>query len=528
METALNGAKQFLKEEMAEELLQRNEEKYRTLVEEGFDGIFIQKGPKIIFANKRLHESLGYERGELQGIDHRLLYHPDFQNLILESVKACTGGANILSQLEVKLRRKNGSYCDVEISARSIAFNGVSGIQVWVRDITERRRVDKEKQNLEVQIYQEQKMQAIGTLAGGIAHCFNNLLMGIQGNASLVLLGIDSTHPHYEKLKHIEEQVQSGADLTKQLLGFARGGKYDVRRTNLNELIEKSSHIFGRTKQEIQIHKKYEKDIWPVEVDQGQIEQVFLNLYINAWQAVPGGGELYLESENVTLDQSYVKPYDLEPGRFVKISVRDNGIGIDEITQQRIFEPFFTTKEMGRAKGLGLAAAYGIIKNHSGIINVSSKKGEGTAFNIFLPVPKGEVLRGEGSPGQGLKERETILFVHGEDMIAEVGSKMLKKLGYEVLGTRWGEEAVKLYQENKDKIDMVLLDIVTPDLRETGAAYHRIRESNPGIKVLFASGNGIDGQAAEIFDHRCNGFIHKPFTLDQLSQKIRETLDKHS
>jgi len=527
METAFNGAKQFLKEEMAEELLQQNEEKYRTLVEEGFDGIFIQKGPKIIFANKRVHELLGYERGELQGSDHRLLYHPDFQNLILESVKACTGGAHILSQLEVKLRRKNGSYCDVEISARSIAFNGVSGIQVWVRDITERRRVDKEKQNLEVQIYQEQKMQAIGTLAGGIAHCFNNLLMGIQGNASLVLLGIDSTHPHYEKLKHIEEQVQSGADLTKQLLGFARGGKYDVRRTNLNELIEKSSHIFGRTKQEIQLHKKFEKDIWPVEVDQGQIEQVLLNLYVNAWQAVPGGGELYLESENVTLDESYVKPYDLEPGRFVKISVRDNGIGIDEITQQRIFEPFFTTKEMGRAKGLGLAAAYGIIKNHSGIINVSSKKGEGTAFNIFLPVPKGGVLRGEGSPGQGLKERETILFVHGEGMIAEVGSKMLKKLGYEVLSARWGEEAVKLYQENKDKIDMVLLDIVTPDLRQTGAAYHRIRESNPGIKVLFASGNGIDGQAAEILDHRCNGFIHKPFTLDQLSQKIREILDRH-
>jgi two-component system cell cycle sensor histidine kinase/response regulator CckA len=527
MDTASNGAKQLLKEEMAEELLQWDEEKYRTLVEEGFDGIFIQKGPKIIFANKRLHELLGYERGELQGIDPWLLYHPDFQNLVVESVKACPHGGTILSHLEVKLHRKDGSYYDAEINARSIDLNGVSGIQVWVRDIAERKRVEEEKQNLEVQIYQEQKMQAIGTLAGGIAHCFNNLLMGIQGNASLVLLGIDPTHPHYEKLKHIEQQVQSGADLTKQLLGFARGGKYEVRRTNLNDLIEESSRIFGRTKQEIQIHKKFEKDIWPAEVDQGQIEQVLFNLYVNAWQAVPGGGDLYIESENVTLGESYVKPYDLEPGRFVKISVRDNGIGIDETTQQRIFEPFFTTKEMGRAKGLGLAAAYGIIKNHSGIINVSSKKGEGTTFDIFLPVPKGEVLREKESPGQGLKERETILFVDGEDMIADVGSRMLKKLGYEVLSARCGQEAVKLYEENKDKIHMVLLDIATPNLQETGAAYHRIREMNPAMKVLFTSGNGIDGQVAEILDHRGNGFIHKPFTLGQLSHKVREILDRY-
>ena len=527
METGLRQTKEFLKEEMPVQMLQQSLEKYRTLVEEGVDGIFIQKGPKIIFANKRLHELLGYEWGELQGIDHWLLYHPDYQNLPMERAGTFIHGETILSREEAKLRRKDGSYCDVEINARSIKFNGVSGIQVWIRDITESKQAEEEKQNLEAQVHQKQKMEAIGTLAGGIAHCFNNLLMGIQGNASLVLLGIDSTHPHYEKLKHIEQQVQSGANLTKQLLGFARGGKYDVRRTNLNELIEKSSRIFGRTKREIQIHKKFEKNIWPVEVDQGQIEQVFLNLYVNAWQALPGGGDLYLQSENVTLDESFVKPYDLEPGRFVKISVRDNGIGIDEITQQRIFEPFFTTKETGSAKGLGLAAAYGIIKNHSGILSVSSKKGRGTTFDIFLPVPKGEVLREKGSPRQGLKERETILFVDGEDMIADVGSQMLKKLGYEVLSARCGEEAIGVYKQNKDKIDLVLLDVVTPDLGEREVAYHRLKEINPAIKVLFSSGNGIDDRAAEILDDRRNGFIQKPFTLSQLSQKVREILDKH-
>jgi two-component system cell cycle sensor histidine kinase/response regulator CckA len=343
----------------------------------------------------------------------------------------------------------------------------------------------------------------------------------------LVLLGIDSTHPHYEKLKHIEQQVQSGANLTKQILGFARGGKYDVRRTNLNELIEKSSRIFGRTKREIRIHKEFEKDLWLVEVDQGQIEQVLLNLFVNAWQAMPGKGELYLETENVTLTETYINPYQVNPGRYVKISLRDNGIGMDEITQQRIFEPFFTTKETGSAKGLGLAAAYGIIKNHSGILNVSSKKGKGTTFDIFLPVPKEEALREKGSPRQGLRERETILFVDGDDMIADVGSQMLKKLGYEVLSARCGEKTIEVYKQNRDKIDLVLLDVVTPDLGDREVAYHRLKEINPAIKVLFSSGNGIDDQAAEILDDQYNGFIQKPFTLSQLSRKVREILDKH-
>jgi two-component system cell cycle sensor histidine kinase/response regulator CckA len=527
MERGLRQKREFLKEETPVEMLQQSEEKYRTLVEEGFDGIIIQKGPKIIFANKRLHEILGYEWGELQGIDHWILYHPDYQGLPIERAETCVHGDRILSWKEAKLRRKDGSYCDVEINARSIKFNSVSGIQVWIRDIREPKQAEKEKQTLEAQIYQKQKMEAIGTLAGGIAHCFNNLLMGIQGNASLVLLGIDSTHPHYEKLKNIEQQVQSGADLTKQLLGFARGGKYNVRRTNLNELIEKSSRIFSRTKREIQIHKTFEEDIWPVEVDQGQIEQVFSNLYVNAWQALPGGGDLYLQSENVTLEESYVKPYDLEPGRFVKISVRDNGIGMDEITQQRIFEPFFTTKGTDSAKGLGLAAAYGIIKNHSGILKVSSKKGDGTTFDIFLPVPKEEALRKNRSPRLGLRQRETILFVDGDYVIADVGSQMLKKLGYEVLSARCGEETIEVYRQNRDKIDLVLLDVVTPDLGDREVAYHRLKEINPTIKVLFSSGNGIDDQAAEILDDQYNGFIQKPFTLSQLSQKVREILDKH-
>ncbi|GAG21264.1 unnamed protein product, partial [marine sediment metagenome] len=255
-----------------------------------------------------------------------------------------------------------------------------------------------EKKRLEAQFQAAQRMEAIGTLAGGLAHDFNNILMGIQGNTSLILLHKTSTHPDYERLKGIEEGVKSGAELTRQLLGFARGGKYEVRPTNLNELIENQNHMFGRTKKEITIRGKYEDKPWTVEVDQGQIEQVLLNLYVNAWQAMPGGGDLYIETENVTLDEDYAKPFNMEPGRYVKISVTDSGVGMDEATQQRIFEPFFTTKEMGRGTGLGLASVYGIIRNHGGIISVYSEKGKGTTFEIYLPVSQRELIKEEELP----------------------------------------------------------------------------------------------------------------------------------
>ncbi len=194
-------------------------------------------------------------------------------------------------------------------------------------------------------------MEAIATLAGGIAHDFDNLLMGIQGNASLILLGKTSDHPDYERLKNIEQQVQSGAELTKQLLGFGRGGKYEVRPTDLNELIRKQNRMFGRIKKEITVRGEYEEDLWTVEVDPWRIHQVLLNLYVNAWQAMPGGGNLYIQTENVTLDEHYTRPFNIEPGRYVKISITDTGVGMDEATQQRIFDPFFTTKETGRGPG---------------------------------------------------------------------------------------------------------------------------------------------------------------------------------
>ena len=260
-----------------------------------------------------------------------------------------------------------------------------------------------------------------------------------------MMTDIDSSHAHAEHLKGIEEYIRRASDLTKQLLGFARGGKYEVKPTDLNDLIKNSSHMFGRTKKEIEIHQKFQQDLQTVEVDRNQIEQVLINLYINAWQAMPAGGKLYLQTENTTLEEDYVKPHMVQPGKYVKISITDTGVGMDEATRQRIFDPFFTTQEMGGSTGLGLASAYGIIKNHGGIINVYSEKGEGTTFNIYLPASEKEVSEEKELVGELLKGAETVLLVDDEQMVIDVGGPMLEKLGYGSI-TRF---STKIYENNR-------------------------------------------------------------------------------
>jgi PAS domain S-box-containing protein len=505
-------------QKQAEEELRESEERYRLLVENANDAIFIIEDGKVKFPNSKTEEMTGYSEKELSEIPFINIIHPDDREMVLERRRKRLLGKKPPSIYSFRMINKSGAELLVQINTVFIAWEGKPATLNFIRDIREQRR-------LETQLQQAQKMESVGTLAGGIAHDFNNLLMGILGRTTLISADVDSFHPHTEHLKGIEEYVKSAADLTKQLLGFARGGRYVVEPTELNELIKNQSQMFGRTQKDINIQEKYEKDLWVVEVDQKQIEQLLLNLYVNSWHAMPGGGELYIQTENIVIDEFFNRPYHVEPGKYVKISVTDTGVGMDKATQQRIFEPFFTTKEMGRGTGLGLASAYGIIKNHDGFIDVYSEKGQGTTFNIYLPASEKEAVKEVEIHEELYRGTESLLLVDDEDMIVDVGCGIIDRLGYKSLTAKSGEEAIGIYKKNYDKIDMVILDMIMPDMGG-GETYDKLKEINPDIKVLLSSGYSIDGLATEILERGCNGFIQKPFNMADLSKKIREILDK--
>jgi CheY-like chemotaxis protein len=335
---------------------------------------------------------------------------------------------------------------------------------------------------------------------------------------------MNTNHPYYEKLKRIEDYVRSGAELTKQLLGFARGGRYEVAVADLNEIVDRTSTMFGRTKKEIMIHGKFQQNLWTVEVDRGQIEQVFMNLYVNAWQAMPRGGDLYLETANITINDGYVKPFFVKPGRYVKVSVTDTGIGMDEKTRERIFEPFFTTKEMRRGTGLGLASVYGIVKGHNGIINCYSEKGHGATFTVYLPASEKEFVKEAQVPADIVSGEGTILLVDDEDMIVEVSSELLEVLGYRVHVANNGKDAIEIYRDKWGEIDVIILDMIMPGMGG-GETFEVLKSINPDVKVILSSGYSINGKAKEIMNRGCKAFIQKPFEMADLSDKIKKVLN---
>lgn len=424
-----------------------------------------------------------------------------------------------IHQNDTQLIDKDGNliyfHCTANVALKDKDGKPTAVMEIF-RDITQQKR-------LEAQVQQAKKMEAIGTLAGGIAHDFNNLLMGIQGNASLMLFKTDHNHQHYKMLKSIEKLVESGAKLTRQLLGYASEGRYEVKSINLEELVEETSETFGRTRKEITIHRDLAEDLSAIEADQGQIEQVLLNLYVNASEAMSYGGDIFLKATNMAQGRMKGKLYDPKPGKYVLLTVRDTGKGMDKETQERIFEPFFTTKEMSGGTGLGLASVYGIIKGHGGYIDVESEKDHGTTFNIYLPASEKKVEKTTGSDQQIIDGKGTILLVDDEEMVLDIGVKILQHLGYKVLEARAGKEAVETYKTNGDKLDLVILDMVMPEMGG-GEVYDRMKEINSNVKVLLSSGYSVDGQAKEILDRGCDDFIQKPFTMRELSGKLSKLL----
>ena len=531
-----------------EELL-RGDKRFRAVFEAAPLGIAIaDPDGYFIETNNAFHRLLGYDPQEVKELTFVDITHPeDRQETERLSLEARNGTINAY-ETEKRYLKKNGDYLWAIVRATAIRDNH-GKLQYWlgiIEDVTERKKAkealeesekryrnilesikdeEQERKRLESQVQHAQKMEAIGTLAGGIAHDFNNLLMGFQGNVSLMMMDLEDDHPHQEFLRNMENYVKRGSELTRQILGFARGGKYEVKTTDINALIDKSADMFGRTKKEIIIHKKLQENLWSVTADRGQIEQVLLNLFVNAWQAMPGGGNLFLQTDNVTLEEhDYDKPYAIGPGKYVRISVSDTGLGMDKATRERIFEPFFTTKAVGRGTGLGLASAYGIIKNHGGIINVYSEKGHGATFKIYLPASGKQLIKEKIRHEAVLTGSEMILLVDDEKMVADISKDMLEKLGYKIVVATGGNEAIKLLKTIRNQVNLVILDMIMPDM-SGGETFNRLRAIKPDVKILLSSGYSLNGQASEIMQRGCNGFIQKPFNIKQISRKIREILD---
>lgn len=502
----------------AERALRDSEKRYRDYFNDDLSGAYISRPDgRLADCNPAFATMFGFDSPDQVKVADlsRLYIAKDGRRKFLEELKKNGRVYNYQSQL----KKTDGTAIHVIESAVGVfdARGELTAIRGYIQDITEQK-------NLEDQLRQALKMEAVGTLAGGIAHDFNNLLMAIAGNASLMRLDMDPDHPHFDRLQSIEKHVTSGSRLTAQLLGYARKGRYEIKTIELNTLVRETAETVGRTNRQITVELDLAEDLHPVKADRGQIEQVLLNLFINAVDAMPHGGTLALKTVNGSEAMMADRGYQPKPGSYVMLTVADNGIGMDRQTRARIFDPFFTTKKMGEGTGLGLASVYGIIKGHTGYIDVDSKPGEGTTFSICLPASQA-IPAEDGQDGGGpIKGRGTVLLVDDEAVILEVGQAYLENLGYTVHVARGGRDALAVFAAGYRGIDLVILDMIMPDIGG-GEVYDRIRSIDPDVKVLLSSGYSLDGQASEILARGCNGFIQKPFGMRELSIKIKEILE---
>jgi|WetSurMetagenome_2_1015567.scaffolds.fasta_scaffold00139_9 two-component system, cell cycle sensor histidine kinase and response regulator CckA len=486
------------------------------------------KDGKIMDVNPSFREFWGWERDEAVG---QTAYELNFwvdkaerENM----VKELEAGADVLYR-EFQFRRKDGAVRTGVYSARSLRIADEPCILLIMRDITELRRLEEDRKKLEHQLLQSQKLDAIGQLAGGVAHDFNNILMSIGGNTSLMMMDCNPDHPYYQRLKRIEESVERGARLTRQLLGFAREGKYEVRVLSINDLVRNSAGFFIETKKEIEADFQLQDGLYPVEGDSGQLEQVLLNIFINAGHAMPEGGRLHIQTTNITIQEQDATAFEVKPGDYVKISISDTGTGMDKDTLKRIFEPFFTTRAQQGGTGLGLASAYGIIRNHGGIVNACSEPGHGSKFNIYIPSSEKKNATGQiGKPGKNLLAGSGgILMVDDEPEILNITSQLLEKLGYVVFRAESGRDAIAIYKEKQDLINLVILDMIMPGLSGS-QALQGLKEINPHVKVILSSGYSLQGEARDVMEMGCLGFIQKPYKFPELSGIVHKILNPAS
>ena len=395
-------------------------------------------------------------------------------------------------------------------------------------DITETKRAEEEKEKLESQLLHAQKMEAIGTLAGGIAHDFNNLLQAIHGYSDLLLLDKNKDEPGYRELQEIRSAGRRASELTQQLLTFSQKVESKLRPVDLNHDVKQVEKLLKRTiPKMIRIELHLADKLSTINADPAQMEQVMMNFGVNARDAMPEGGKLVIETENITLDEEYCKKhFGATPGDYVLLTISDTGHGMDKETLEHIFDPFYTTKETGKGTGLGLAMVYGIVKSHNGYIMCYSEPGEGTAFKIYMPAIEQEAeleeLKEEKMPNGGT---ETILLVDDEENIRELGENTITKFGYKVITAPDGESALELYREKKNKIDLIILDLIMPGMSGR-KCLEKLLKINPQTRVLIASGYSVNGPTKEALEAGAKGFIGKPYDIKRMLKAIRETLDK--
>lgn len=520
LEDEINERKQ------AEESMRKSQQKYRDLVESTADWVWTcDPEGRQTFANEAVIEILGYEVHEVIGASAGCLMHPEdakrMQKWFNKSVEEKKGWQNAV----MRWKHKDGTIRFLESSAWPLldsegALVGFAGID---RDVTERLR-------LEQQLLQTQKMEAIGTLAGGVAHDFNNLLSVILGNTDLMLMEIRKDHPFYKGLKEIRKAGTGAASLTRQLLAFSRKQVIQPEIMNLNDVLNTTTKMLERLIGEnIDFETFPDPALEPVEADSGQMEQVIINLAVNARDAMPSGGKLTVETKNLFLNEAFFKSQGVEgkAGLYVMLRVSDTGSGMDQEILFHIFDPFFTTKGIDRGTGLGLSTVYGIVKQNNGYIFVDSKPGKGSAFEIYLPAVKKE-KKSVAAPtvtADSLTGPETILLVEDDMQLQQLTSRILKRYGYRVLQASNGDEALKVSQKYDGPIDLIITDVIMPGMNVREMT-EKIRSRRKETKTLYMSGH-IDDTIAHygILDPGIN-FLQKPYIPEGLVHKVREVLDQ--
>jgi two-component system, cell cycle sensor histidine kinase and response regulator CckA len=507
-----------------DEALRRSEERFKLLVQNSNDIIILlNESGALNDVNGPVERILGYTPEELIGKPAFDLVHPDDLATVAKAFEDSLAMPNITRVVEYRYRHKDGRWMQLEaVGANLLNDPVVKAIVVSVRDISERKKFQE-------QLQQAMKMEAVGRLAGGVAHDFNNILTVISGNIELARMGLSPSDPLTRRLEQMARAADSAASLTRQLLAFSRRQIIEPRVLNLNDLIKNIDLMLRRLIGEnIELKTILRKDLDSVRVDPGQFEQVLVNLVVNARDAMPDGGNLIIETDNVALDENYSLTHpESIPGQFILLAVSDTGHGMSDEVKDHIFEPFFTTKGIGHGTGLGLATIFGIVKQAGGSIEVYSETGEGTTFKIYLPMIEGQAEKlSKSQPAHALpKGRETILFVEDEANVRMVGMMMLAELGYNVIEARNGIEALAFADKYKDQIDLLMTDIVLPGMNGRELA-ERLIKIRPEIKTLFTSGYTEDVIVHHgVIDARIN-FIGKPYSLQPLAKKLRDILDK--